>query len=308
MNLKAVLPDASPRNPETVYHYTSIRSMMSIVKSRALWCTAISYLNDQTERQFLLGAIRRRLPTLMYSDQRIGLNIIKLVPTRPTSYQVTSFADEPFVTSFTVQEDSLMHWRSYVPQSESGVAIGFRVASLSQAQIDEKPEEGMVIPRIWFSEIQYVDPNSDSSVDVFVSWLLNSYESYSDAKAKTPEAVRMSPEEHFWWLAEYVAGSSKHASFSVEAEYRLLLSNVAYRENNIQFRTVRSTLVPYVSLSIPSTVRMPESENLPWDAISEVIIGPTPNMDLTERSLVAYFKLHGLRTAVHRSEVPYRDW
>ncbi len=50
--------------PDQVFHYTSIDTMMKIVDSRSIWCTALPYLNDSKERTFLLDAVKRRLPIL----------------------------------------------------------------------------------------------------------------------------------------------------------------------------------------------------------------------------------------------------
>jgi hypothetical protein len=42
-------PDAN--EPEVVYHYTSMDTMIKIVESATIWATSISYLNDDSERE-----------------------------------------------------------------------------------------------------------------------------------------------------------------------------------------------------------------------------------------------------------------
>ena len=54
--------------PEIVYHYTSIEALLGIVGTRSLWCTAISYLNDKLERDYVLNAVKLRLPDLISLD------------------------------------------------------------------------------------------------------------------------------------------------------------------------------------------------------------------------------------------------
>src|SRR5438876_12190342 len=47
--------------PEFLYHYTSQDGLLGIVKSRSLWATNISHLNDSTEFELSLGLIQKSL-------------------------------------------------------------------------------------------------------------------------------------------------------------------------------------------------------------------------------------------------------
>src|SRR5664280_720143 len=50
--------------PDVVYHYTSLDAMTKIIETGTLWCTAISYLNDFSERQMVRSAVRVQLEIL----------------------------------------------------------------------------------------------------------------------------------------------------------------------------------------------------------------------------------------------------
>ena len=158
-------------DPEQVFHFTSMDAMMGIVKTQSLWCTALPYLNDSAERRFLLNAVKARLPQLKQKDSSLDQSLdIAPVNVHEGGF-LTSLAHEAFVASFAEFGDSLMHWRSYCPQ-QSGVAIGFRTDHLAEAQIDEKPQPGMMIPPVGFGKIRYIDIGSTKVLDevIYEQW------------------------------------------------------------------------------------------------------------------------------------------
>ena len=203
--------------------------------------------------------------------------------------------------------DSLMHWRSYCPR-ESGVAIGFRTECLRNAELDEKRAAGMVIPPSGFGRIKYLDASNVDSIDDVIRYCSNLAK---ETLANNSNAKQENIGRYFDWALSTVACTSKHKSFEIESEYRLLLTDIQYRENNLRFRPVSSSLIPYVAMRVPSTQEIahaPVMQELSWDAIADVTIGPTPNMELTKRSLSAFIKLRGISASILCSEIPFRDW
>jgi hypothetical protein len=292
--------------PDQVFHYTSIDTMMKIVSSRSIWCTALPYLNDSKERTFLFDAVKQRLPFLKQQDSSIPpeLGLQSLEAEDVTN--LTSFADEAFVACFAEKSDSLMHWRAYCPQ-QNGVAIGFRSACLDEAQIAEKPEAGMVVPRVLFARVGYLNTEDPAVIDAVIRT------AYYVAKKEVDKGHSWGDlNDHFRWTLDTMACLSKEKAFEVEDELRLLLPYVRYRENNIQFRTVRSTLIPYVEMAVhnhsATGVVFDFDKKLTWNAIQSVVIGPTANMELTRRSIEAFFALRRMEVEVLESKVPYRDW
>jgi hypothetical protein len=292
--------------PEEVFHYTSLDALIKIVNMRELWCTALPYLNDSKERIFIFEAVKRRLPYLRETDKSIDPDLGLRTFEADDVSNVTSFADEAFVACFAQNGDSLLHWRAYCPQ-QSGVAIGFRTQCLAEAHISEEPEAGMIIPRVSFGKVGYVDTRDTEIIDRVI------YSAYESAKrevarGKTPWVLN----EHFRWALDYLGCINKEKSFEVEDEWRLLLPHVRSRETNIQFRTVRSTIIPYVAMTVPNLTEtgiMHDFEKTKlWNAIQSVVVGPTANMDLTVRSLMALFALRRMNVQIVESRVPYRDW
>jgi hypothetical protein len=291
--------------PDQVFHYTSIDAMMKIVDARSIWCTAIPYLSDSRERTFLFDAVRQRLPILKNKDTSIDPELCLPALEAEAVSNLTSFAYEVFVACFAENSDSLMHWRSYCPQ-ESGVAIGFRSACLKEAYIAEKPQEGMFIPPVSFGRVGYLNTEDTTRIDDII------YKAY--ARARHNFEVRNPREtlnDHFRWQVDTFACTNKLKAFEVEGELRIL-TYVSLREKNIRFRTVRSSLIPYVEMRIPNQpcagFGFDFDKKKRWSAIQSVWIGPTPNMALTKRSVEAFFALQGMDVQVEESKVSHRDW
>jgi hypothetical protein len=231
--------------PEQVFHYTSIDAMIKIIDTRSVWCTALPYLNDSKERIFLFDAVRRRLPILKENDNSFDTTILLRALNEVSGDAHASLADEAFVACFARNSDSLMHWRAYCPQ-QAGVAIGFRSCCLGESPIAEKPLPGMLVNPCYFARVGYLNTKDDAVIDDVI------HEAYESAKKGTARDPRSTLGDHFRWALGGIACLCKEKAFEVEDEFRLLLTSVRYRENNMQFRSVRSTLIPYVAMAIPN--------------------------------------------------------
>jgi hypothetical protein len=252
--------------------------------------------------------VKARLPHFKAQNPSIDPDLEVLPVQTGDPGSITSFADEAFVACFAEHADSLMHWRAYCPQ-QCGVAIGFRTACLAEAEIAEKREAGMIIPRVLFNKVGYIDTQKTDAVDEVIHYAYQTAQQ-EVAKGRIPGTLN----DHFRWTLDYIGVMHKEKSFEVEDEYRLLLSNVRYREiPNLRFRTVRSTMVPYVSLYVPSMgdkgIAYDFEKRKVWNVIQSVVVGPTANMELTVRSVEAFFALWGeKKVEIVPSRVPYRDW
>jgi hypothetical protein len=131
------------------------------------------------------------------------------------------------------------------------------------------------------------------------------------------------PREHLFAVhAELEACSRKHASFIAEHEYRLITDPLFMQVKDVEFRPVRSALIPYVELSIPemSPLKMDDQEAelngefgsrggyRKLDFVAKVVVGPTSNMKLTIEAVAALFRKLDLDVRVAPSSIPFREW
>jgi hypothetical protein len=98
-----------------------------------------------------------------------------------------------------------------------------------------------------------------------------------------------------------IAALFKNSAFREEAEWRAVSPVVAdYVHTNIEYRPGRSTLIPYKLFSLSRT----DQAKL---ELEHVIIGPTPQMNLSMNSLGQLFSRNGISPMIENSQLPYRE-
>jgi hypothetical protein len=299
--------ELNAKEPEVVYHYTSIDTMMKIVDQATIWATSISYLNDTSEGEHYLKLIRERIAiyrqTHSLADERIFDDVMEK--------SLPGFNSRPFVASFSQEDDFLPQWRSYCPQG-NGVAVGFRVECLKRSfpqktielasmRADEVPGGVILVPpRVSFGRIDYIDGSTIQSLDDDIATAIGE---------SMPTHIRS---HYFKGIVEGRASFKKHPSFLNEREYRLLVSPIVWADYYLDFRTTRSTLVPFIRVSIPrrhsNYVDSPKFVLARWDFIDRVVVGPTSNKSLSCDAVSSFFRKHGMEVEVVSSSIPYRDW
>jgi Protein of unknown function (DUF2971) len=316
----------SGRLPEVVYHYTSIDTMLKIVKNNCIWATSINYLNDTSEGDHYLGLIRERiLKEWIFSHHEVAdLHIFDGIVKEARR----TFEDRPYVASFSELDDSLPQWRSYCPQG-NGVAIGFRTNCLVRSHVkDADLEQAPPHPEKWrfeffrptvsVAKIEYIDKTATEFLDRDISQAIEEvkagptdFAGNTSAPGEHEEPLH-APARLFAAAIQRRAGFKKSPSFSNESEYRLLVNSSTWNRRLLEFRAMRSALVPFLPVEVPRLVSepqpLPQIDEYP-EFIARVVIGPTPNMELSRQAVSAFLLKEGLKKAVVKpSEIPYRDW
>ena len=95
----------------------------------------------------------------------------------------------------------------------------------------------------------------------------------------------------------------KHPSFSEEDEWRAvspILTN--YVEAPIKYREGASMLIPYITFSL-------RDGNDEWLRFAQVIVGPTPNINLSMKSVSRFLAKRSLGSkSIHYCGIPVRAW
>jgi hypothetical protein len=300
--------------PEVVYHYTTVDTMTKIVTSRKIWATSISYLNDSSEGEHFLRMVRQRLPDLI-AQYQLQQTVLSKLDGR------AQLEERPFIASFSAEGDSLPQWRSYCPQG-NGVAIGFRVGCLSRAK---RVLEAADHPAgVQFKSVEYMaDDTPNFFLDGCIANIMKEADDdFAIAQKFFGAKNLLTREDLFAMSAESEACRRKHVSFSAEHEYRLIVTRPYTSAKYLEFRPVRSTLIPYMELSIPdmSPLKMDDEEAelngefgiggdySKLDFVAKIIVGPTTNMELSIQAVEAFFRKLNLDVRVAPSNCPFRDW
>lgn len=289
--------------PDFVYHYTSIDTLLKICKSRQIWATSIRYLNDTSERELFLRRVEERMPALLArlinhhpdEDEDITLGDVRNIASNAQKRHTSG----PFVASFSAHDDSLPQWRAYCPNG-NGVSIGFRVEALRRV-----PAPGRAGGRpVTFRRVRYLQPRTTEDLDDAVLAAYGRAETSPERFYEHPHLPSWSLGTEFARKLEEEATVYKDHSFSHEYEYRLIVDSFFRDYELLSFRATRSSLIPFVTLSVPST----DDSSPTWDAVASVRLGPNANADLTAEAVDAFLKSQRVNATVLMSEIPFRDW
>jgi len=93
----------------------------------------------------------------------------------------------------------------------------------------------------------------------------------------------------------------KHESFEDEKEWRLVAAAVSAHE--LHHRPGRSMLIPYY--------KIPIGDDDKFDSIREIVVGPTPHLDLSAASVESLAIAAGLARKgleIKPTSIPFRNW
>lgn len=292
-------------DPDVVYHYTSAATLLKIVESESIWATNLQYLNDITESTHCIDALRKRVDTfLARNPSDFGDDL------RAALESVESDFEPPYVASFSAVQDSLPLWRSYCPNG--GVSIGFKMSALKKSVLTFEP--GFTSfpdnKNSFLKQVSYLGPDDFQLQDRILSNCLEQLSLYQTMRNKSTEipSKYSYSDERFLRLA--ISRRSclvKHSGFESEQEIRLIAPSLRFAKSlrlsrtMLKFRCPRTTVIPYLEVLMPS-----QEENEYF--IDSVVIGPTPNPDLTVASIKLLFESKQIDdVTVLASDIRFRD-
>ena len=289
-----------PLDPETVvWHYTRGDSLISILKSGALFSTQASCLNDSTELRYSMRLLRSSLveiaSTLQGEDP--ASNFV-----RDYLKMLNDSDDEPahagsmfFVSCFSLLGDDLSQWRSY-SGGENGYAIGFQVQHL----VDRNGLLGRYIGKVNY------DAELHSLIATEVAEATVRF--YREGLAKRNPAERETWAEDFlsFWdeTLAWLAPVAKDPGFASEQEVRLIHPFTGVDLNRLVFIQRKALMSRHVPLTWPYLLG--DKAILP---IESVMIGPGRHKHISMVSVKTLLRQCGyLRDdLVAVSKLPYQE-
>jgi hypothetical protein len=283
---------------ELLYHYTDAKGLLGIFESGKLWSTEARYLNDATELDYAFGLLDEVLAETASDSSADVRNQLKLA----SSMNRELWRDDIlcFVACFCQEKDLLNQWRGYA-HGVGGYAIGFRRGEIEVSSVDRQfgPYE--------FRQVEYGSETMkaqlrDRLVDVLVRFRDSHPSSDGERLALWRSLVSSYLSQH-----GFDAPLVKSPGFKEEKEWRVVvrLPRTAFVKRDVLKSRVSPTLglVPYVVLDV-TTERQPRRP-----AVGQIVIGPTPHLELAERSLRDLLASVGYQDGeivVEHSKVPLR--
>ncbi|MEQ1794242.1 MAG: DUF2971 domain-containing protein [Nitrospira sp.] len=282
------------RPKQALYHYTSLDGVRGIVDTGSLRATEIRYFSDAAEMKH---AVDRLIPEIWFREGFGRSNPKLLSQLREWLSHRLIAGHMLYVGCFTSNGNLLSQWRSYCPKAK-GVSLGFDQTKLSAAATRQHWRVGKCI----------YDPEEQ---EVIVTKILDEIERLAEKRGENTDPSKRHPSNAFHDIFEeietdllHMAALLKHPAFHEEQEWRLVSPVVTnYVEASIEYREGSSMLVPFMNF------RLPEASDRRID-MEHVILGPTPNPNISMESLSNYLSKNGAspRQGLAYCQIPYRPW
>ena len=299
-NLDKILEKLLISNTKTIYHYTTTPALFNGIlteKDICLWATNVQYLNDPSE--FFGFKIIQFLLEKDYSKENLQ-----------EFFKVT--ADNYFVTSFSKHSDYLPMWSMYGANG-TGISLGF-----DREKIEKNSDSGI-------ANCYYIK-NEKILKTVFGVEKIDEIGNFFYPQTSNPSKIEVLSYFTRKILNLFIfIFLAKNQSYKYEKELRLITNLRVFRiedcnttegitnlvtqltknpldlkileeeTQKIKYRTKNNLIIPYIE------------HHFPKEALKEIIIGPTNQMDLSEQSIQTYLDHLGYgHVKIKRSEVPYR--
>lgn len=301
------------KNPQILYHYTSIKGLIGIIENKNIWATSIYHLNDKEElfhaRDMLLKAIsdlKSKIEKEAGIDASFKEGSVADALANPFNPKrvllkmlidvLMKFSEEVpvFISSFSEKGDVLSQWRGYCPSS-NGFSVGFNFIKLKKQLVGkgcilrkciyDKDEQNKIVDRFLQEELE--------SKLAGVSELLTNTESLIKEMDKIGEFVKKILKRLL-----LVLPILKNEAFEEEQEWRLI--GYFPEDKEIKFREGKTVLIPYREINLVN-----DSGELP---LASITIGPTPNKLESHKSLNIFLKTKQLDDlGLSVSSIPYRE-
>lgn len=248
-------------------------------KEICLWASNCEYMNDpdevKTGYQFLNKIIGS------YLDNKENLPYV-------SEYDYT-IKDKIFITSFSTQNDSLPMSKMYGKDGK-GIALG----------IDKE-----IITKVYKPLIYKCIYNSDKHIRE-ISQILKSKKITRDSNIYDSEELKKGLEKILETAISGIIGVIndivttlaysiflvKNKDYSYEDEIRLY----TIAEENIAFRCKNDLIIPYINVFLPK------------EALKEIWIGPTNDLNRTNKSLRTFLDAKGFNNVkIFKSNIHYRS-
>ena len=232
------------------------------MKSRALWASETSFLNDQKEIEHAKDYVQlaaSNLPKYRDASQFSSDEKSLLEEFEHCAKVVRSGV---CVVSFSEERDSLSQWRAYGGKNES-FSIGLSSAMLRQCAENENCLLGQCT---YDHSTQYIVAQE------IVLNLINRYRS-SD---KSEEAKKELCNQLGIDISKY-GPLLKHRSFAEEKEWRIVTPQISVNDKRWDYRTKGGRVTPFVHIDIERTLRHRGKEDSPL-----IIVGPGRILGVTD--------------------------
>lgn len=286
---------------ETLYHYCSAQTFVSIVSGRAIWLSSLKLSNDSMEGRLVTS-------TLMRLAERDGLGAGMMAKLKE-SIELMERLFHGLGFCLSEHGDLLSQWRGYADDAR-GIAIGFNRAYLSE--LSAKPRStsssGFTIHRVEYEPKQHealIEPTYRELRKLIDAGAFRLRGALTLLDTRTPEqvaaddnAIEVAHRELVFrvLLLFPMLYQLKAEAFREEREWRLVSMFPDTVPDEVQFRGAGARIIPFRPFELTSS-------ELP--RITEMVLGP--RHETPESTVQSLLKRTGFgEVPVRRSSATYR--
>lgn len=266
---------------DTIYHYCSLDTLLSILNHKELWFGSTASMNDSKEQRYFLenleNAIKEAIPKnkINVCNEFFG----QIFKSLEHSY--------PYALCFSTLKDNAAQWERYADNA-CGISIGFNTRQIVKLFSSST---------IYLSEVHYGDEiKKHKHYEIVLEYLLhdNLTCGFRSRKALIENILACS-------------ANHKHPSFSTESECRLTtMWELAFiKEAKYEFKFVNNTLKKILIIDLNSLCK---NKNIDFeDIIDSITIGPRSKQNISElQEYLNEIDLNKLATKIYKSTCPLR--
>jgi hypothetical protein len=283
--LDNILSAAAPR---TLYHYTTQKGLLGIIKNQEIWAAHHQCMNDTQE--FV------HAKELFRSEIAKGAHANPLLEEMQNTLEGEGFEGvNLYVASLSQCPDSLSQWRAYGGPA-SGFSLGFDT-------------DGLVLPSPFILvRCIYEEGEQRERIRALIAEILDRLHAHPSEIVDEPKSVKPYIDLFARLMLHKFALTLKDPKFLEEKERRIISSEAMMDDAPgtgsapLEFREGKSTLVPYR--------RVPLRNNKNRFPLTEIVVGTNPNPEQSVRSVNSLLASQGLTNCIpaRGSKVPYRNW
>jgi len=264
--------------PQYLYHYTSSKGLLGIIKEGEIWVTKIQYLNDSSELNLAFTLIRNEIENQLERESIIrSRNELEEMKKRLDNINF-SFNESDIgginlaVTSFSKNANQLSQWRGYCKVGD-GYALGLYGDKLKE----EIQNTAYLLPCIYKEDEQ----------KELVRELVNCCSLQDPGEDRETEEMPQINEISFEKAVLLISPMIKDKGFEDEEEWRLIFKG---GRTDPEFRSGNSSIIPYwkINLNLNKT-------------LYQIVIGPTPLKDQSKNAVRTLLRKKTL-FIIHRAD------
>lgn len=280
-------------NKTSIYHYTSIEGLKSILKNKTLWLSDISFMNDESEMKYTFDLVCNYLDSVKKYDGEFkdfikkGLNNVKNNKNNEMRWSY-------YVISFSLNPDSLPIWIYYTKnQNSAGFNIEFDKDIITEVIKNYSMMHGCLSNKVLY--------NKKEQLSIIRTILNEYYKIY----LKSPESIAWNTPKKKSMVNAFsdlllLSLFFKSSFFKNEEEYRIVIPVIQIKENlyiDLDFRINNGMLIPYVEVDFGKELK----------CVKGITISPTQKSPLVERGLRDFVIAQQYKDLkISKSKIPLR--